>query len=105
MQITVQVIDGCPYRALAQQRLREALRDGAGTPIFVTVEEIVDEDHCRRIGFRGSPTFLIDGRDPFVEGTQVIGLDAASTTPKPGATTHPASTSSEEPSTLTDRSG
>jgi hypothetical protein len=74
MQITVQVIDGCPYRALAQQRLREALRDGAGTPIFVTVEEIVDEDHCRRIGFRGSPTFLIDGRDPFVEGTQVIGL-------------------------------
>lgn len=29
---------------------------------------------AQRVGFRGSPTILVDGRDPFASGDEPVGL-------------------------------
>jgi len=46
MRITVQYFDGCPHWKIAELR----------------------------VGFRSSPTILLDGRDPFASGDESIGL-------------------------------
>jgi len=63
MRIEVLTVPECPNGPLAEQRLAEAL---AGRP-DVTVERRVagTEAEAERYGMHGSPTVLIDGRDPF----------------------------------------
>ncbi len=65
--ITVQYLPGCPHLDLARDRVAEALRRLDGAAPTVTVEEIADEMEAERIGFRGSPTVLVDGVDPFAD--------------------------------------
>lgn len=56
---------------MADERLRE-VAEPLGIPIeyrLVTTSEEAD-----RVSFRGSPTILIDGVDPFAVGDEPIGL-------------------------------
>jgi hypothetical protein len=63
MELTVLTAPGCPNAPLLEQRLAEAL---AGWPAVTLVRrEIADADAAARCGMRGSPTLLVDGRDPF----------------------------------------
>jgi len=65
LEITVVVLDGCPNADLATTRLRQALSNlgrDATIPRVVVVGSAEDGD---RAGLRGSPTFLVDGVDPF----------------------------------------
>ena len=64
-KITIQYLPGCPNLALAEQRVTDALSRLAGPCPAVVLEEIVDEEQARRVGFHGSPTVLLDGLDPF----------------------------------------
>ncbi|WP_411126881.1 DsbA family protein [Streptomyces sp. x-19] len=65
MEIEVLVVAGCPHRQLAEERLRQAL-DAAGlTDTGFTTRVVGDQAAAERAGFTGSPTILIDGRDPF----------------------------------------
>jgi predicted DsbA family dithiol-disulfide isomerase len=63
MRIEVLTVPECPNGPLAEQRLAEAL---AGRP-DVTVQRRVaaTAEQAREYGMHGSPTVLIDGRDPF----------------------------------------
>jgi len=63
MRIEVLTVPGCPNGPLVEQRLAEAL---AGRP-DVTVERRVagTAELAEEYGMHGSPTVLIDGRDPF----------------------------------------
>jgi len=65
--------DGCPNWRLAERRLGEAMAAvGAGsTPSFVPVGTPEDAD---RLAFRGSPTVLVDGEDPFADAAAPVGL-------------------------------
>lgn len=64
---------GCPNWQETEQRLRQALAvSGAGADV-VLVEVTTDED-AQRLRFRGSPTVLVDGRDPFAQETDPVGL-------------------------------
>lgn len=59
---------GCPHRTLAEQRLYAALAavGRTGEPVrHVLVENSEDAD---LLGFVGSPTILVDGKDPFRTG-------------------------------------
>lgn len=71
MDITLLYFDECPnwrttdghLRALAEELDLEINRRAVTTP----------EEAAAR-GFHGSPTVLIDGRDPFLEGDEPVGL-------------------------------
>jgi hypothetical protein len=70
-EVTVQYFADCPnWRSTAH--LLEQLADEFDLTILVQRVETVEE--AERIGFRGSPTVLIDGRDPFATGDEPTGL-------------------------------
>ena len=65
---------GCPNWQETLDRLIEALalaRLSGVTPVLVEVRS--DEDAVR-LGFRGSPTVLLDGHDPFADPAAPVGL-------------------------------
>ncbi|PZG89270.1 hypothetical protein C1I97_31530 [Streptomyces sp. NTH33] len=67
MEIEVLVVPDCPNQQLAEERLRQALA-AIGLPgLRFTTKVIADPDEAERSGFTGSPTILVDGRDPFAE--------------------------------------
>ena len=74
MKVTVQYFDGCPHWELADQRLAGVLQDLGGQEIAVEHQLIDSPEMAERIGFRGSPTILVDGRDPFATGAEPIGM-------------------------------
>jgi len=69
--VTLLYFDGCPNWQVADERLRR-LKDEAG---FTLEHATVDTpEDAERLGFRGSPTLLIDGEDPFATGEEPAGL-------------------------------
>lgn len=63
--VTLVVLDGCPHADLARTRLRQALRNLGDDAALPTVVVVGSAEEADRAGLRGSPTFLVDGRDPF----------------------------------------
>ncbi len=72
--LTLQYFDGCPNWQLARDRLREALRSTSGDDGAVTYEKIETPEQAEQRRFRGSPTILVDGRDPFADEEAPVGL-------------------------------
>jgi len=71
MDIELLYFDDCPnWRATAERLARVAAERGlpVGHRKILTAEEAV------AAGFRGSPTILIDGIDPFALGDEPFGL-------------------------------
>lgn len=71
MDVTVLHFDGCPNWELVDQRL-EALADELG--FAVSHRKVTSPEEAERLGFRGSPTVLVDGRDVFAQGDEPVGL-------------------------------
>ena len=65
-------VDGC----LADERLREALREAGADGSAITYEKIETPEQAEKTGFRGSPTILVDGRDPFADEDAPVGLSS-----------------------------
>ena len=70
MDVRLLYFDGCPNWTVAEERLRSALASvGRGDePIQRVLVETTDD--AERLGFIGSPTIVIDGRDPFASGQE-----------------------------------
>jgi hypothetical protein len=73
MDIEVLAVPECPNAQLAADHLRQALAD-IGLSAQFTIRMITDQAEAERSGFTGSPTILIDGRDPFAEPGRPPGL-------------------------------
>jgi hypothetical protein len=71
MQVTLQYVDGRPHWQSAAHRLH-ALADDLGFALDYQRSDTPDAAEAHR--FRGSPTILIDGRDPFGRGDDPVGL-------------------------------
>lgn len=71
MHIELLYFDDCPHWATAAERLDGVLANRNLTAERVLVET---DEQARELGFRGSPTILIDGRDPFAHGDEPTGL-------------------------------
>jgi len=69
--VTLQYFDGCPNWQTTDRHLR-TLRDELG--IVLHRQLVSTPEEAERVGFRGSPTVLVDGRDPFAEGDEPAGL-------------------------------
>jgi len=70
MEIRVQYFEGCPNVGLVRDRLAELGVDPAG----VRFETVASPEDAERVGFHGSPTVLIDGEDPFEDGSAPVGF-------------------------------
>jgi len=66
VDIDLLYIADCPHRQLARGHLDAAL---ARTELTAVIRELEvgSFEEATRLGMRGSPTILIDGRDPFVK--------------------------------------
>ena len=67
MEIEVLAVPGCPHRAEALARVRDALT-ATGAAAVVSERVITSVADATAAGMNGSPTVLVDGRDPFAEG-------------------------------------
>ena len=74
MKITIQYFDGCPHWKLADQRVQNVLRTLARSDVNVEYQLIDSPRAANRARFRGSPTILIDGSDPFATKDHPFGL-------------------------------
>src|SRR5262245_36102071 len=74
VEIEILVVPDCPHSAPAADRARQALARVGLSGASVTTRVITDQDEAERAGFTGSPTFLVDGRDPFAEPGRTPGL-------------------------------
>ena len=68
MRVVVLAVPGCPNAMLLNERLAQVL-DGR-RDVSVTRQVIGDGQEAARQGMHGSPTILVDGRDPFAEPGQ-----------------------------------
>lgn len=60
--VKVQYFDGCPGWQVATERVREAA-DRAGVDVTLVLEQVETIEDATRLGFTGSPTVLVEGRD------------------------------------------
>jgi hypothetical protein len=72
MELTVLTVPGCPNAAAFEERLAAALTGYPGA--VVRRRQIADEQEAAQAGMAGSPTLLINGKDPFAAPGQVPGL-------------------------------
>jgi hypothetical protein len=77
MEITLHYFDGCPNWKVTDQRLKTVLDEHA-LDATVSYQLIDTSDAAAEHGFRGSPTVLIDGVDPFATRTLRLGWLAGS---------------------------
>ncbi|HET9689875.1 MAG TPA: thioredoxin family protein [Acidimicrobiales bacterium] len=71
MKLELLYFDGCPNWQIAAERLETvAARRG----LVVERRAITGPDEAAAAGFTGSPTVLVDGRDPFASGDETVGL-------------------------------
>lgn len=74
MDVTFLYFDGCPNSEVARERLAEALDRLGLDPSVVTYATVETTEEAERLGFRGSPSILIDGTDPFAADESPVGL-------------------------------
>jgi len=61
VEVTIQYFRGCPNSDEMIRRVKEAIKDISD--VKYTEVLIETEDLAREVGFRGSPTLLINGKD------------------------------------------
>ena len=74
VDLTLLYSAGCPNWTEADRRVREALGVLGLPESAVTRQAVETPEDADRLGFRGSPTLLVDGRDPFAEASAPVGL-------------------------------
>jgi hypothetical protein len=71
VNVTLLYFDGCPSWQTADARLAE-LADELN--LTVTRRQVTSPEQAEEVGFGGSPSILVDGRDVFAEGHEPVGL-------------------------------
>ena len=68
VKLSVLYVEGCPHIALATDRVTAAL-DLLRMDVPLDLRLVDDEEQAATLGLGGSPTVLIDGHDPFPNGS------------------------------------
>ena len=64
MKITLQYFDSCPNWKVAEGRVKSIIEEH-GLDVALEYQLIETPEEAEKYQFIGSPTLLIDGRDPF----------------------------------------
>lgn len=73
MDVELLVVPDCPNEVSAYDLTRAALAD-LDLKAAVSTTVIDSDEEAQARGFTGSPTFLINGRDPFAEPGAAVGV-------------------------------
>lgn len=73
MDVALRYFDGCPNWQTARERLEQAMAE-LGLTDEVQMEKVSTQEDAERLRFVGSPTILLDGRDPFLTEDGPYGL-------------------------------
>ncbi|MFB4269664.1 alkylmercury lyase family protein [Nonomuraea sp. GTA35] len=75
MELVVVTVPDCPNAPVLEARLAQALAEaGATAAATITRRTVSDVEQAARWQMRGSPTVLINGRDPFADPAMATGL-------------------------------
>jgi hypothetical protein len=74
VDVTLLFFDDCPHWRLADERLREALARAGRDDVRVQHRLVTTPEQVEATGFRGSPTVLVNGQDPFASEDAPVGL-------------------------------
>ena len=66
--------EDCPNWRVAEARLKEALARVGADPNTVIYQQVTTAEQAEALGFRGSPTILVNGIDPFADPDAPAGL-------------------------------
>ena len=72
MEVRLRYFEGCPHWQILHDRLREALRVEGMASVEPILERVETSEDAERLHFIGSPTILVDGRDPFAGGSRGV---------------------------------
>ena len=70
--IQLHYFDSCPSWRTADRRLREVLAE-LGVEIEIDYVRALSPEAADEVGFRGSPSVVIDGNDPFAGTSPAVG--------------------------------
>jgi hypothetical protein len=73
MEIQFLYFDDCPNWHTAHERLGDVVGDLVDAPV-VEMVAVTSPAHAQELGFRGSPTILVDGQDVFAKGDEPVGM-------------------------------
>ena len=71
MNVELLYFESCPNARIVDVRLTALESE---LRFRLSRREVTTPEEAERLGFRGSPTILVDGVDPFVGGQEPIGL-------------------------------
>lgn len=71
VNVELQYFDDCSNWRVADDHLRTLAREFTG--LSVTRRLVETPEEAERVGFRGSPTILVDGVDPFADESDPVG--------------------------------
>lgn len=74
VNVSLLYFDGCPNWTVADDRLREALARAGHSDTQVEYRQVRTPEEAEAAQFRGSPTLLVNGRDPFLDHESPVGL-------------------------------
>ncbi|HZJ04362.1 MAG TPA: thioredoxin family protein [Nocardioidaceae bacterium] len=74
MKVELLYFDGCPNWKEAAAALQKALDLTLHHDVQVDLTRVETQEQAEERGFIGSPTVLIDGRDPFATGAEHFGM-------------------------------
>jgi len=74
VELELLVVPNCPHEVEAIAAARTAARQAGLGEVAVRITVIDSDEQARDRGFAGSPTFLIDGTDPFASGGAPVGM-------------------------------
>jgi hypothetical protein len=74
MKVELLYVDDCPNWRLTEARATTALLLANRADMRVVRRRVDTDEHAAALGFVGSPTVLVDGRDPLATGGESVGL-------------------------------
>jgi hypothetical protein len=72
-EVALLYIDACPNWRVTDDRLREAPVRMELEDVSVEYRKVATPEEVEAVQFRGSPTVLVDGRDPFLDRDRPVG--------------------------------
>ena len=74
MRIELLYFDGCPNWTVVEERLARAMTAAGCEDVTIHRRKVATAEEAEQVGFIGSPTIRVDGRDPFAVGEEQVGL-------------------------------